>query len=63
MAALKIVSNAICTFCGCVCGDMELTVEDNHITKAKIAYGEIWHPHSRHRLPHGRRAYPAAASV
>lgn len=42
--ALKIVSNATCTFCGCVCDDMELTVEDNHITKAKNAcvLGKAW---------------------
>jgi formylmethanofuran dehydrogenase subunit B len=41
---LKIVSNATCTFCGCVCDDMELTVEDNHITKAKNAcvLGKAW---------------------
>lgn len=34
---LKVVRNATCTFCGCVCDDMERTVEDNHITKTKIA--------------------------
>src|SRR2546421_10858458 len=34
---LKVVPNATCTFCGCVCDDMELTVENNHITKAKNA--------------------------
>ncbi len=41
---LKIVENATCTFCGCVCDDMELTVEDNHITKAKNAcvLGKAW---------------------
>src|SRR5262249_59754613 len=41
---LKIVSNATCTFCGCVCDDMELTVEGNHITKAKNAcvLGKAW---------------------
>src|SRR2546423_14259888 len=44
MAELKVVSNATCTFCGCVCDDMELTVEDNHITKAKNAcvLGKAW---------------------
>lgn len=42
--ALKIVSDAICTFCGCVCDDMELTVEGNTITKAKNAcvLGKSW---------------------
>ena len=41
---LKIVKDATCTFCGCVCDDMELTVEDNHITKAKNAcvLGKAW---------------------
>src|SRR5436190_9238417 len=44
MAELKVVANATCTFCGCVCDDMELTVEDNHITKAKNAcvLGKAW---------------------
>src|SRR5437588_5287474 len=37
MPELKIVDNATCTFCGCVCDDMELTVEDHKITKAKNA--------------------------
>lgn len=41
---LKVVENATCTFCGCVCDDMELTVENNHITKAKNAcvLGKAW---------------------
>ena len=41
---LKIVKDATCTFCGCVCDDMELTVEGNHITKAKNAcvLGKAW---------------------
>ena len=44
MPELKIVSNATCTFCGCVCDDMELTVEGDHITKAKNAcvLGKAW---------------------
>src|SRR2546425_10344308 len=44
MAEIKIVPDATCTFCGCVCDDMELTVEDNHITKAKNAcvLGKAW---------------------
>jgi formylmethanofuran dehydrogenase subunit B len=43
-AELKIVSNATCTFCGCVCDDMELTVEGQTITKAKNAcvLGKAW---------------------
>src|SRR5437870_330380 len=41
---LKVVENATCTFCGCVCDDMELTVEDHKITKAKNAcvLGKAW---------------------
>ncbi len=44
MAELKIVENATCTFCGCVCDDMELTVEGHQITKAKNAcvLGKAW---------------------
>ena len=32
---VKVVKDATCTFCGCVCDDQELTVEGNRITKAK----------------------------
>ncbi len=43
---IKVVSDATCTFCGCVCDDMELTVdlEQNRITKAKNAcfLGRAW---------------------
>ncbi len=43
---LKIVKDATCTFCGCVCDDMELTVDlDEHrIIKAKNAcvLGRAW---------------------
>jgi formylmethanofuran dehydrogenase subunit B len=39
-----VVENATCTFCGCVCDDMILTVEGNHITQAKNAcvLGKAW---------------------
>jgi formylmethanofuran dehydrogenase subunit B len=39
-----IVEHATCTFCGCVCDDMILTVENNHITQAKNAcvLGKAW---------------------
>lgn len=39
-----VVENATCTFCGCVCDDMILTVEDNQITHAKNAciLGKAW---------------------
>jgi formylmethanofuran dehydrogenase subunit B len=41
---LHVVTDATCTFCGCVCDDMELTVEGNKITKAKNAcvLGKAW---------------------
>src|SRR5258708_5327433 len=41
---LRIIPNATCTFCGCVCDDMELTVEGSTITKAKNAcvLGKAW---------------------
>lgn len=42
---VKVVTDAVCTFCGCVCDDMELTVENNNtITKAKNAcvLGKAW---------------------
>jgi len=41
---LRIVSDATCTFCGCVCDDMQLTVEGDRITKAKNAcvLGKAW---------------------
>ena len=41
---VKIVKDATCTFCGCVCDDMELTVVANKITKAKNAcvLGKAW---------------------
>jgi formylmethanofuran dehydrogenase subunit B len=41
---LRVVKDATCTFCGCVCDDMELTVEGNTITKAKNAcvLGKAW---------------------
>ena len=45
----KIVENATCTFCGCVCDDITLTVDmDNKkITKAKDAcvLGKSWFLH------------------
>ena len=34
---LKIVQDATCTFCGCVCDDIELHVRSDRIVKAKRA--------------------------
>jgi formylmethanofuran dehydrogenase subunit B len=41
---LKIVENATCTFCGCVCDDIRLTVKGHEITEAKNAcvLGKAW---------------------
>ena len=33
---LRVVQDATCTFCGCVCDDMELTVEGDRITLSLI---------------------------
>lgn len=44
---VKVVANSTCTFCGCVCDDMELTVDlrENRIIKAKNAcvLGRAWY--------------------
>ena len=50
---MHIVKNATCTFCGCVCDDMELHAEGDRIVKAKNAcsLGEAWFKnHSAQRL-------------
>jgi formylmethanofuran dehydrogenase subunit B len=41
---LKIVKDATCTFCGCVCDDIDLKVKDNKIIEAKRAcsLGKSW---------------------
>ncbi len=43
-ATLKIVEDAACTFCGCVCDDIDLHVEGDRIVKAKRAcvLGTAW---------------------
>ena len=55
--SLNVVKNATCTFCGCVCDDMELHVEGDRIVKAKNAcsLGESWF--RNHTAEH---AYPDA---
>ena len=44
---MRIVSNATCTFCGCVCDDIELHADGDRIVKAKNAcsLGEAWFKH------------------
>jgi len=44
---LNVVKNATCTFCGCVCDDIELHAEGDRIVKTKYAcsLGESWFLH------------------
>ena len=35
--SLNVVKNATCTFCGCVCDDIELHADGDRIVKAKNA--------------------------
>jgi formylmethanofuran dehydrogenase subunit B len=51
--SLTIVKNATCTFCGCVCDDIELHAEGEKIVRAKHAcsLGDSWfryHTAERH---------------
>jgi len=51
--ALEIVKNATCTFCGCVCDDIELHAEGDRIVKAANAcsLGDAWFKnHTAERL-------------
>jgi formylmethanofuran dehydrogenase subunit B len=43
-AELKVIEDATCTFCGCVCDDIELHVKGHTITEAKRAcvLGKAW---------------------
>jgi formylmethanofuran dehydrogenase subunit B len=43
-AETTIIEDATCTFCGCVCDDIDITVKDNHIVDAKRAcvLGKAW---------------------
>lgn len=55
--ALTVVKNAVCTFCGCVCDDIELHADAERIVETKRAciLGESWFKnHTAERL------YPAA---
>ena len=55
--ALTVVKNATCTFCGCVCDDIELHAEGDKIVKTKNAcsLGESWFKHHT-----AERLYPDA---
>jgi len=54
---ISVVKNATCTFCGCVCDDIELHADTDRIVKAKNAcsLGEAWFKHHT-----AERAYPDA---
>ena len=54
---LSVVKNATCTFCGCVCDDIELHAEGERIVKTKNAcsLGESWFRHHT-----AERLYPDA---
>jgi formylmethanofuran dehydrogenase subunit B len=55
--SLTIVKNATCTFCGCVCDDIELHAEDNKIVKAKMACS-LGEAHFKHHT--AEHLYPDA---
>jgi formylmethanofuran dehydrogenase subunit B len=51
--SLTVVKNATCTFCGCVCDDIELHADNERIVKTKHAcsLGEAWfRNHTAERL-------------
>jgi formylmethanofuran dehydrogenase subunit B len=51
--SLTVVKNATCTFCGCVCDDIELHADGERITEAKRAcvLGDAWfRNHTAERL-------------
>lgn len=54
---LNVVKNATCTFCGCVCDDIELHANHERIVKTKRAciLGEAWFKHHT-----AERLYPDA---
>jgi formylmethanofuran dehydrogenase subunit B len=55
--SLTIVKNATCTFCGCVCDDMELHAEGDRIVKARNACS-LGDAHFKHHT--AERLYPDA---
>jgi formylmethanofuran dehydrogenase subunit B len=54
---LNVVKNATCTFCGCVCDDIELHADGERIvhTKRACSLGESWFKHHT-----AERLYPDA---
>jgi formylmethanofuran dehydrogenase subunit B len=63
---LNVVKNATCTFCGCVCDDIELHADDERIvhTKAACVLGAAWFKnHTAERLYPDALIYGKPASV
>lgn len=54
---MKVIQHATCTFCGCVCDDIELHAEGDRIvqTKAACSLGASWFKYHT-----AERAYPDA---
>ncbi len=42
--SITVIQDSTCTFCGCVCDDIDISVKDNHIVEAKRAcvLGKSW---------------------
>jgi formylmethanofuran dehydrogenase subunit B len=52
---MEVHENVVCTFCGCLCDDIEVEVEDNRIAKVKracrIGRNKIMHAQSNVPAP------------
>lgn len=64
---MKIEKNVVCTFCGCLCDDITLTIENNNITKVEKACAngrglfEGYDPHFRAPRVNGKEVgFPEA---
>jgi len=51
---MAVYSNVVCTFCGCLCDDIEVEVHDNQITKVKKACAI-----GRNKIVHAQSNAPA----
>ena len=60
---MAIVTNAVCTFCGCVCDDIELHADGERIVEdqARLHAGQgvVHEPHRRAALPRRAHRRPA----
>jgi len=50
---MDVHGNVVCTFCGCLCDDLEVEVEDNQVTKVKraCAIGRNKFMHAQSNVP------------